>query len=131
MRLFLLLIVVSFCSTVCAQSQGDLNDEARSRYELADKELNEIYKEILVQYKSDTLFIKNLKISQRIWLKFRDAELKMKYPDREVGYYGSVHPMCVANYLEQLTSTRVNTLKKWLEGAEEGDVSSGSIKIMK
>jgi uncharacterized protein YecT (DUF1311 family) len=105
-----------------------MNKEAANAFRKADKELNEIYQKILVEYKTDTVFVKNLKQSQRFWIQFRDAELAMKYPEREEGYYGSVHPMCVAMYLTQLTEERIKILRIWLDGIEEGDVCCGSVK---
>lgn len=120
----------SLVSALCfSQTQFEMNGEAYNNYKKADKELNNIYQKILTEYQTDTAFIKNLRISQRIWITFRDAELKMKYPDREQGYYGSVQPMCESDYLAQLTSDRVKTLKIWTEGIEEGDVCVGSVKI--
>ena len=59
---------------------------------------------------------------------FRDAELLMKYPEREYGYYGSMHSMCISDYLEKLTKERVTTLKVWIVGVAEGDPCSGTIK---
>jgi uncharacterized protein YecT (DUF1311 family) len=97
-------------------------------YKKIDKKLNEVYQAILKAYKSDTEFIKNLRVSQRIWITFRDAEVKVKFPDREDGYYGSIHPLCVSLYLEDLTKDRISTLNLWLKGSEEGDACSGSIK---
>lgn len=125
----LLTILICLASTIgFAQTQAEMNQEAYDSYRKADKELNEIYKQILIEYKTDTVFVKNLKASQRIWITFRDAELKVKYPDREPGYYGTIHPVCVADYLEELTRVRINTLKNWLSGLEEGDVCGGSVK---
>ena len=126
-----ILIVTAFLLSVnyCfAQTQRELNDTEHKKYLKVDKELNSIYQNILKDYKSDTTFIKNLKTSQKIWIQFRKAELKMKYPDRESGYYGSVQPMCLSIYLTELTENRIKTLNIWLEGIEEGDVCSGSVK---
>jgi uncharacterized protein YecT (DUF1311 family) len=78
---------------------------------------------------NDTAFIRNLKASQRLWVQFRDAEVKMMYPDREPGYYGSIHPMCWSIYKTELTSERVKKLRQWLSGQEEGDSCSSSIKL--
>ncbi|PSR56149.1 DUF1311 domain-containing protein [Adhaeribacter arboris] len=124
------LIVLFTCLVTCSfgQTQTEMNEEAYSNYQKADKELNGVYKNILVKYKTDKAFLANLKASQRIWISFRDAELKMKYPEREVGYYGSIHPVCQANYLEKLTRERTNHLRTWLNGVEEGDACSGSIQ---
>ena len=125
-KLFIIGILLSQFSF--GQSQSDLNENARQKYLAADKELNAVYQKILQDYKGDAAFIKNLKQSQKIWIQFRDAEMKMKYPDREPGYYGSVQPMCWSIYLAGLTEERVKTLKVWLNGIEEGDVCAGSVK---
>ena len=74
-------------------------------------------------------YIKNLKVAQRIWIQFRDAEMKAKYPEREAGYYGSIHPMCWSIYLKELTEDRINKLQVWLTGTSEGDSCNGSVKI--
>jgi len=128
-RILVFTITIFFALFSIGQTQHDLNEEAKKEYENADKELNETYNKILKEYKEDTAFIQNLKKSQRLWLQFRDAEMKVKFPGREVGYYGSVQPMCWSMYKEELTRERLKTLKVWLEGVEEGDVCNGSVRI--
>ena len=125
---FILLILCVSTNFSFAQTQLDMNTEAGGNYLKADKELNLTYSKILKEYKTDAAFIKNLKAAQNIWIKFRDAEVKMKYPDREPGYYGSIQTVCFYNYLEELTTKRTKELKTWLIGVEEGDSCSGSIK---
>lgn len=126
---YILTILFCFLSlTGFSQTQRDMNKEASESYKEADEELNKIYKIMLSDYKSDTIFIRNLKASQRIWITFRNAELKVKYPETEPGYYGSVYPMCVSIYLEKLTRERIKTLREWIDGIEEGDVCIGSVK---
>lgn len=124
-----MLICLAFTTVGFAQTQAEMDKQASNSYQEADKELNEVYQRILVEYKTDTAFVKNLKASQHIWISFRDAELKMKYPNREVGYYGSIHLVCVASYLELLTRERIRTLKEWLVGSDEVDACGGSVKI--
>ncbi|MCE7067410.1 lysozyme inhibitor LprI family protein [Dyadobacter sp. CY326] len=106
-------------------SFGQVNENA---YAKAEKEINSVYQKILQEYTTDKEFIKNLRASQRLWIQFRDAEVKARYPDREPGYYGSVHSMCVANLKTELTNERIKTLRVWLAGIEEGDVCAGSVK---
>ena len=118
--LFNLFVVVALFSM--AQTQSELNENAKNKYAAADKELNKIYGDILKEYKTDTVFIKNLKKSQKLWIQFRDAEMKVKYPDREPGYYGSVQPMCWFLYKEELTRERAKALKIFLEAKTKGDV---------
>jgi uncharacterized protein YecT (DUF1311 family) len=112
-----------------AQTQYEMNTKAQDNFLKADKELNSVFKRIIAEYKEDTLFIKNLKTAQKVWMQFRDAELKMKFPD--TNEYGSVFPMCWSIYKEQLTRDRIKTLNEWLTGDPEGDVCSGSTKIKK
>ena len=73
-----------------------MNESAHKDFLKADKELNHVYQQILKDYKDDAVFIKSLKASQRIWIQSRDAELKMMYPNREPGYYGSNTPLSLA-----------------------------------
>jgi uncharacterized protein YecT (DUF1311 family) len=108
------------------QSQGEMNNEEYRNYKKAESELNTVYQRIIREYNTDPEFVNNLKAAQRLWIQFRDAELKARYPDK--GQYGSVLPMCRYIFLTQLTEERINTLKVWLEGIPEGDVCSGSVK---
>lgn len=128
MKQYVFLFFGLLCFSALAQTQLDINDSTEAAFNKADKELNKVYQNILSEYKSDSEFIKNLKASQRIWIKFRDTEVLMKYPERENGYYGSIHSMCVSDYREKLTKDRIKTLKVWLEGVEEGNPCSGTVK---
>jgi len=116
------IIFISSLNTVFGRNDGD-------EYAKAEKEINTVYQKILREYSSDKEFIKNLKVAQRLWIQFRDAEIKAKYPNKTPGYYGSVYSLCVSNLKTQLTNERIKTLKVWLAGTEEGDVCSGSVKI--
>src|SRR5687768_11622038 len=93
-----------------AQTQMEMNEDAHRQLDTADKQLNHVFRQILKEYKSDTVFIKNLKISQQRWIRFRDAEMDMMYPEREHGYYGSMHPMCWSLYKKELTDERTKKL---------------------
>jgi uncharacterized protein YecT (DUF1311 family) len=107
-----------------------MNRAAGDKFEKADAELNRVYAEIRKVYANDPEFLRKLRDAQRIWLQFRDAEMEALFPPRsdEPGYYGSVHPMCLAEYRAKLTTERVVALKAWLVGTEEGNVCAGSIK---
>lgn len=130
-RLLGLVIFVGLSILSQAQTQTEMDGEYISGLKNAEAELENVYEKILKEYSGDTEFIKNLKESQNLWTKFRDAELKTKFPDRAAGYYGSVQPLCVNDYLTELTNERIERLRTWLTGTEEGDVCSGSIKIIR
>jgi len=132
MRSLLCTVLLSalFAAGRCeAQTQGEMNAETGGGFQAADKQLNSIYQEILSDYADDEVFIASLKEAQRCWITFRDAQLKMKYPDREPGYYGSILPSCQAMYLAELTQERIKALQVWIDGKQEGDVCAGSVRI--
>ena len=118
MRQILTLLAIFVFSTGFSQTQLEINQKAEESYRLADKELNSVYQKILVKYKTDTTFLNNLKTSQRIWITFRDAELKARFSEKESGYYGSMLPMCEALCSERLTKERTIVLKKYLENRD-------------
>ena len=128
MRFLILFIGLCFQSLASSgQNQLEMNAEAAKNFKKADRKLNDIYQEILKEYKSDTVFIKYFKKSQRIWIQLRDAEMDAKFPHSEE--YGSVFPLCWSMHKQFLTEERTKAIKVWLDGIEEGDVCSGSIKI--
>lgn len=112
-----------------SQIPREINKDAYVEFNKADKKLNEVYQNILTEYKSDSIFIKKLKNTQRIWISFRDAQLEMKYPNYSKSYHSSSLLMCRAFYLKELTVERTEKLKVWLNGIKEGDICSGSVKI--
>ena len=117
---------------VFSQSQLELNEEADREYTKANDELNNVYQQILYDYKIDTVFTQKLVIAQRLWLKFRDAHIASIFPAYEKQReYGTVYPMCNLILLTSITKERTAQLKLWLDGIEQGDVCSGSIKVRK
>ncbi len=112
-----------------AYTQVDMNACAGSDFERADKELNEVYQEILKRYHNSPQFLKNLRAAQRAWLVFRDAQLNMIYPLAESpkANYGSVFPMCWATIKADITFEREKELRRWLGPFEEKEACQGSI----
>lgn len=123
------LFFISLTYCCFSQTQLELNQAENKKFINADKQLNQVYQQLLKEYKNDTAFIRNLKASQRLWIQFRDAEMKLMYPDREPGFYGSIHPMCWSMHKTELTNERIQKLRKWLIGEEEGNSCSSSIKL--
>lgn len=109
-----------------------MNRQACDKYKKADAKLNRTYQQILNEYKTDTLFVRKMKRAQQAWIVFRDAHIESLYPLEPNANpnqkYGSVYPMCNCIALTQITEKRTEELKQWIDGIEEGDVCSGSIK---
>jgi uncharacterized protein YecT (DUF1311 family) len=125
-----ILLILFAGSNSFAQTQAELNRDACATYKSADAEMNRTYKQILNEYQRDNVFIEKLKIAQRAWIKFRDAGLESLYPDTPSAY-GSVNPMCRCIALAELTTERTKSLKRWIDGVEEGDVCAGSMRTKK
>ena len=131
--LFFSFIVVLFSfNAALSQSQLEMNRQACDEYKKADAKLNRTYQQILSEYKKDALFIQKMKRAQQAWIIFRDAQIEALYPLEQNANpnqkYGSVYPMCNCIALTQITEKRTEELKQWIDGTEEGDVCSGSIK---
>ena len=102
-------IIIQISHQAFGQTQTEMNQEAQSRYLKSDKELNLVYDQILKEYNKDDEFITSLKIAQRIWVQFRDAETNSKFPARNSRIeYESIYPLCLANYLTELTQKNNN-----------------------
>ena len=130
-NLIISILLILFTSAYSfAQTQAELNRDACATYDNADAEMNRTYKQILDKYQRDNVFIEKLKTAQRAWIKFRDADLESLYPNTPSAY-GSINPMCRCIALAELTTERTKSLKRWIDGVEEGDVCAGSIKIKK
>lgn len=113
-----------------SSTQADLNQCAADRLNMVDDELNRVYQAILKQYKAEHGFLEKLRNAQRAWLAFRDAELEARFPaEDKQSYYGSTYSMCAAHFLVQRTQERIEQLREWLKGTEEGDVCAGSVQI--
>ena len=131
MKTILLLLVCSlFSISSFGQSQGQLNQQADAAYRKADQELNRTYQQILKEYRTKTAFLQSLKTAQKLWIQFRDAEMKARYPAANTQFeYGSFFPVCYFNGLEELTKVRTKQLRLWLTGIPEGDMCNGSVKV--
>ena len=112
-----------------AQSQTQLNTTACDAVKQADAELNAVYTAILKKNAADRTFIDKLKVAQRAWVAFRDAEMGARYPEEDKSAYGSAFNLCWCNALADLTKRRTADLKLWRDGIPEGDVCVGSYPV--
>jgi uncharacterized protein YecT (DUF1311 family) len=126
-KIIVLLYIITF--PAFSQIQVDSNNDAEDSFKKADNELNRVYQTILHEYKDDTLFMKNLKSVQRLWIQFRNAEVRMKYPDTINGRYSTPYLMCTFSYKEKITRERINALKVWLEGIKGYSECAGTLKV--
>jgi hypothetical protein len=83
---------------------------------------------IAAKYAKNTVFIKALRESQSLWIKFRSAEINMMFPGANgPKFYGSAYPMCANLVAEGITKKRIAQLNKWLKPASDEDICTVSI----
>lgn len=118
-----LLLSSSLYAIECKEdgNQMQMNQCAYEDFQKADKELNSVYKELRAKKKDDKTYLKNLKISQRAWIKFRDAELETIF-SCESGdtrmCFGSMYGLLFNDAKTELTQQRVEQLKKYVKDAD-------------
>lgn len=94
-----------------AKTQLDLDQCASKDLANSEASVEALYNKLLSIYANNTMFTEKLERSQSKWTLFTQMQLSMKYPhNNEDGYYGSVYPMCVAEYLSSLYAQRVEAL---------------------
>ena len=124
-------VAVSYGGALSQTKQAP-NQDACAGFKQADTLLNKTYNQVLTEYSKNAAFIRKLKIAQRAWIAYRNAQVEALYPEPDKRTaYGTVYPMCRCLALARLATLRTDELKKWIDGAEEGDTCSGSIKIKK
>ena len=97
--------------TVSAQSQPELNRQAREDFSKADKELNQVYQQLLSKIDKESQ--EKLKIAQRHWVAFRDSQAELVADFEARG--GSMLPMLYEAERSSITEARTKDLKKFLK----------------
>ena len=105
-----------------ARTQLELNECYCNQYKKADAEMNQVYQKLISTNTDNKLFIDKLRLAQRAWVSFRDAQLDAIYPvtDDPRAKYGSIYPMCYCMAQTELTVERTKQLQRMLK-SEEGD----------
>ncbi len=127
-KLLTILLLGLSTSFTYAQSQREMTQESDKSYKKADKELTLVFNKIAAKYAKNTVFIKAMRESQSLWIKFRSAEINMMFPGANgPKFYGSAYPMCANLVAEGITKKRIAQLNKWLKPASDEDICIGSI----
>jgi uncharacterized protein YecT (DUF1311 family) len=126
LRLFLIFAFTFQTTSGFSQCQMELEISAGESYQRTHRSMKKLYFEILHEYRNDTIFVQNLKKSQHIWLYYRNAMVKARYPDP---IESNVIYLCIFLYLEELTQDRIKALMVWKKGIKEGDVCAGSVNV--
>jgi uncharacterized protein YecT (DUF1311 family) len=107
--LFLLVSMISWADDIkcnTAGSQNELNACAYDELAKADKELNAAYQALIKNEAENPIFISKLKLAQKAWIAFRDAELEAFFacPEKNPTFcWGSMYPMSFSLREAELT----------------------------
>ena len=103
-------------------SQSEMNMCAADDFAATDKQLNDVYRDVLACSAGNPLFIGKLKDAQRQWIRFRDAELEARFPvgpdENERIVYGSMYPLLWFGEKSRLTKERTLQLRTYIEDVE-------------
>jgi len=104
----------------CNDSGGQLeiNACARDDFNKADRELNRTYQALINKEANDKLFISKLRLAQKAWLSFRDADLEARFACAENDVrlcWGSMYPMSFFFRKAELTRERTKHLQQLLK----------------
>lgn len=112
MKTYLLYLAMIICSQFAsAQSQVEMNRQAREAYDQADAEMTVLYRKVMSSLSSpDDRAI--LLEAQRAWIKYKEAHCKGL-----ANFYegGSIQPLIRYSCLEGLTRERIAQLNKYIE----------------
>ncbi len=124
----ILMILIAFAVTTASASdetkcnpdgnQLEINACARDDFAKADSELNKTYQALIKKEADDKLFISKLRLAQKAWLAFRDAELDARFACAESDVricWGSMYPMLFLSRKAELTRERNKQLLQMLK----------------
>jgi uncharacterized protein YecT (DUF1311 family) len=95
-----------------------MNQCAGRNFDVADGELNRLYKQAVMRLAGDEKTIGLMRDAQRAWIGFRDAECTFAASGVDGG---SIYPMIYYGCVQAVTETRNDTFRGWL-GCVEGDL---------
>lgn len=99
-------------------NQNEINSCAVEEYIKADAELNRIFKAVINKEKSDKLFISKLRIAQKAWIAFRDADLNAQFAciNEDIRLcWGSMYVMLLHTRKTELTRERIKYFRQILD----------------
>ena len=93
-----------------------MNECASAEASRADKELNQVYVEVLAKAASVPKSAAKVKAAEQAWITFRDAYIEATYPAKDKATeYGSMYPLEVELLRAKLTRQQIAALKDMLK----------------
>ncbi|NOR56526.1 MAG: DUF1311 domain-containing protein [Sulfurovum sp.] len=113
---FVMMLTLSFSDTVICDDAHMSNAEFTScvseQSEVLEKELEKVYQNFFDTHIEDKTYQLKIKASQKMWKKYRKAELEMAFPHTEDDRYNWTGlSRCYLEYSNTLTQKRIELLK--------------------
>ncbi len=130
-KFFLIIfIIIYMVSPLFSETQYEMNQQSRKELKTVELELEQIITDIKIMYKGDSNFLVAFDKQEILWTKYRDAYLKMIFPEEDKRFfYGSIYPVVYADRMTQITRMHIADIAIWLIGRDEGDLGYGSVKF--
>ena len=99
-------------------NQSEMNQCAYEDFQKADKKLNDTYQALIKKAGNNKTYIKKLRVSQRAWVKFRDAELETMFSCDDENLrvcWGSMIGMLHPAAKQELTEERTKRLQRYID----------------
>jgi uncharacterized protein YecT (DUF1311 family) len=95
-----------------AKTQTEMNACAGAEATRADKQLNDVYAQVLAMAAKMPEGVAKVKIAERAWIAFRDAYIEATYPAKDKQEeYGSMYALDVALLRAKLTRQQISALQ--------------------
>ena len=114
MLMMLLISSSSFADCKKPMSQWEMNECASLEYKEVDKELNDVYKQLMSKLNASEK--EKLKIEQRKWIVFRDGSARESISDISGTMTSGIYSSSLAHH----TKNRIKELKALLAKKESG-----------
>lgn len=99
-----------------AKTQAEMNECASAEASRADKDLNQVYVEVLAKAASVPESAVKVKTAEQAWIAFRDAYIEATYPAKDKATeYGPMYPLEVELLRAKLTRRQIAALKDLLK----------------
>jgi len=100
-------------------TQQELEACARDDFNKANKELNRTYQALLKKEADDPLFVSKLRVAQKAWLTFLEADLDAQFAcpkeESKLICWDSMYPMSYLSRKAELTRERTKHLERLLK----------------
>ena len=118
------------------QSQAGMTNDSYDYNLEVKKRLETVLDSIKFYKKNETYyseaekeqFYLQLEKTQKLWDEYELSMLELKFPSNIDG--GSSQGMCINSYLTTLKENRIRVLNQWLMGGPQGDVCSGTTRML-